>query len=174
MPLQLRRCAIGGCGAADCRQVKAEQVLCPGRCMLSLLAASACDARGCRALNAPDWPQADGCQRGMAAGFELVGPEARGGGETLEVEVSATKQINLDKLLEMIALQSELLDLRANPDRPAEGTVVEAKLARGRGPVATVLVQRGTLKVGDVVVAGAEFGRVRALITDTGANTDQA
>ncbi|OYX82531.1 MAG: translation initiation factor IF-2, partial [Azorhizobium sp. 35-67-5] len=96
------------------------------------------------------------------------------GGETLEVEVSATKQINLDKLLEMIALQSELLDLRANPDRPAEGTVVEAKLDRGRGPVATVLVQRGTLKVGDVVVAGAEFGRVRALITDTGANTDQA
>ncbi|WP_341988077.1 translation initiation factor IF-2 [Azorhizobium sp. AG788] len=96
------------------------------------------------------------------------------GGETLEVEVSATKQINLDKLLEMIALQSELLDLRANPDRPAEGTVVEAKLDRGRGPVATVLVQRGTLKVGDVVVAGAEFGRVRALITDTGANTNTA
>ncbi|GGF79891.1 hypothetical protein GCM10007301_45010 [Azorhizobium oxalatiphilum] len=96
------------------------------------------------------------------------------GGETLEVEVSATKQMNLDKLLELIALQSELLDLRANPDRPAEGTVIEAKLDRGRGSVATVLVQRGTLKVGDVVVAGGEFGRVRALITDTGTNTDQA
>ncbi|WP_029006482.1 translation initiation factor IF-2 [Azorhizobium doebereinerae] len=96
------------------------------------------------------------------------------GGETLEVEVSATKQINLDKLLELIALQSELLDLRANPDRPAEGTVVEAKLDRGRGPVATVLVQRGTLKVGDVVVAGGEFGRVRALITDIGTNTGEA
>ncbi|OYX10025.1 MAG: translation initiation factor IF-2 [Rhizobiales bacterium 32-66-8] len=96
------------------------------------------------------------------------------GGETLEVEVSATKQINLDKLLELIALQSELLDLTANPERPAEGTVIEAKLDRGRGPVATVLVQRGTLKIGDIVVAGAEWGRVRALITDTGANTTEA
>ncbi|BAF86018.1 initiation factor 2 protein [Azorhizobium caulinodans ORS 571] len=96
------------------------------------------------------------------------------GGDTLEVEVSATKQINLDKLLEAISLQSEVLDLKANPDRPAEGTVVEAKLDRGRGPVATVLVQRGTLRVGDIVVAGAEFGRVRALITDTGATTTEA
>ncbi|MEW6257519.1 MAG: translation initiation factor IF-2 [Pseudomonadota bacterium] len=96
------------------------------------------------------------------------------GGETLEVEVSATKQINLDKLLEAIALQSELLDLTANPERAAEGTVIEAKLDRGRGPVATVLVQRGTLHIGDIVVAGAEWGRVRALITDTGDNTDVA
>ncbi|MEP9377027.1 translation initiation factor IF-2 [Aquabacter sp. CN5-332] len=96
------------------------------------------------------------------------------GGETLEVEVSATKQINLDKLLEAIALQSELLDLTADPTRPAEGTVVEAKLDRGRGPVATVLVQRGTLKIGEIVVAGAEWGRVRALINDTGANVDEA
>ncbi|MDI4666103.1 translation initiation factor IF-2 [Xanthobacter autotrophicus] len=96
------------------------------------------------------------------------------GGETLEVEVSAKERLNLDKLLEAIALQSELLDLRANPDRAAEGTVVEAKLDRGRGPVATVLVQRGTLKVGDIVVAGAEWGRVRALISDTGANVDTA
>ncbi|MFG1302432.1 translation initiation factor IF-2, partial [Xanthobacter sp. V3C-3] len=96
------------------------------------------------------------------------------GGETLEVEVSAKEQLNLDKLLEAIALQSELLDLRANPDRDAEGTVVEAKLDRGRGPVATVLVQRGTLHVGDIVVAGAEWGRVRALISDTGANVETA
>ncbi|MFG1477383.1 translation initiation factor IF-2 [Xanthobacter sp. V4C-4] len=96
------------------------------------------------------------------------------GGETLEVEVSAKERLNLDKLLEAIALQSELLDLRASPDRDAEGTVVEAKLDRGRGPVATVLVQRGTLKVGDIVVAGAEWGRVRALLSDTGANVDTA
>src|SRR5208337_3964167 len=72
------------------------------------------------------------------------------GGETLEVEVSATKRINLDKLLDLISLQAELLDLRANPVRPAEGTVIEARLDKGRGPVATVLVQRGTLKVGDL------------------------
>ncbi|MGQ3672078.1 translation initiation factor IF-2 [Xanthobacter sp. TB0136] len=93
------------------------------------------------------------------------------GGETLEVEISAKKRINLDKLLEAITLQAEMLNLEANPDRAAEGTVVEAKLDRGRGPVATVLVQRGTLHVSDIVVAGAEWGRVRALITDTGGNT---
>jgi translation initiation factor IF-2 len=90
------------------------------------------------------------------------------GGDTLEIEVSATKQINLDKLLEAIALQSELLDLKANPDRAAEGTVIEARLDRGRGPVATVLVQRGTLDVGDLVVAGSQWGRVRALLDDKG------
>ena len=91
------------------------------------------------------------------------------GGDVLDVEVSATKKTNLDKLLEMIGLQSEILDLKANPARPAEGTVIEAKLDRGRGPVATVLVQRGTLRIGDLVVAGAEWGRVRALVSDTGA-----
>ncbi|MPZ38214.1 MAG: translation initiation factor IF-2 [Rhizobiales bacterium] len=90
------------------------------------------------------------------------------GGDVLDVEVSATKKINLDKLLEAIGLQSELLDLKANPARPAEGTVIEAKLDRGRGPVATVLVQRGTLRTGDIVVAGAEWGRARALVSDTG------
>jgi translation initiation factor IF-2 len=90
------------------------------------------------------------------------------GGEVLDVEVSATKKLNLDKLLETLALQAELLDLKADPNRPAEGTVIEAKLDRGRGPVATVLVQRGTLRPGDIVVAGAEWGRVRALISDTG------
>ena len=96
------------------------------------------------------------------------------GGETLEVEVSATKRINLEKLLEAISLQSEVLDLKSNPERPAEGTVIEAKLDRGRGPVATVLVQRGTLRTGDIVVAGSEWGRVRALVSDTGDQVSEA
>ncbi|MGO9674682.1 MAG: translation initiation factor IF-2 [Methylocella sp.] len=90
------------------------------------------------------------------------------GGDTLEVEVSATQKINLDKLIDLIALQAELLDLKANPDRPAEGTVIEARLDKGRGPVATVLVQRGTLRVGDLIVGGSQWGRVRALIDDKG------
>jgi translation initiation factor IF-2 len=96
------------------------------------------------------------------------------GGDVVDVEVSAKNKTNLDKLLEMIALQAELLDLKTNAARPAEGTVIEAKLDRGRGPVATVLVQRGTLKVGDIVVAGAEMGRVRALISDQGETIDEA
>jgi translation initiation factor IF-2 len=96
------------------------------------------------------------------------------GGDVLDVEVSATKKINLDKLLETIGLQAELLDLKANPSRPAEGTVIEAKLDRGRGPVATVLIQRGTLKIGDIVVAGAEWGRVRALVSDKGDSVPMA
>ncbi|HZN30086.1 MAG TPA: translation initiation factor IF-2, partial [Xanthobacteraceae bacterium] len=96
------------------------------------------------------------------------------GGDVLDVEVSATKKFNLDRLLETIGLQAEILDLKANPNRPAEGTVIEAKLDRGRGPVATVLVQRGTLRPGDIVVAGAESGRVRALISDTGSPVDSA
>ena len=96
------------------------------------------------------------------------------GGDTLEVEVSATKKTNLDKLLEAITLQAELLDLKANPERPAEGTVIEARLDRGRGPVATVLVQRGTLSVGNIIVAGSQWGRVRALIDDKGANSVHA
>ena len=90
------------------------------------------------------------------------------GGDTLEIEVSATKQINLDKLLDAIALQAEVLDLKADATRLAEGTVIEARLDRGRGPVATVLVQRGTLKHGDIVVAGSQWGRVRALLDDQG------
>lgn len=96
------------------------------------------------------------------------------GGDVVDVEVSALKHLHLDKLLEMIGLQAELLDLKANPERAAEGTVIEAKLDRGRGPVATVLVQRGTLHVGDLIVAGAEWGRVRALVSDTGANVKSA
>src|SRR6202008_2517985 len=90
------------------------------------------------------------------------------GGDVVDVELSATKKTNIDKLLEMIGLQAEILDLKANPERAAEGTVIEAKLDRGRGAVATVLVQRGTLHVGDIIVAGAEWGRARALVSDTG------
>ncbi|MEQ8735307.1 MAG: translation initiation factor IF-2 [Rhodospirillaceae bacterium] len=90
------------------------------------------------------------------------------GGETLTVEVSATQKLNLDKLLETIQLQAELLDLKANPNRAAEGVVVEAKMEKGKGSVATILVQKGTLQVGDIFVAGAEWGRVRALVNDQG------
>ena len=96
------------------------------------------------------------------------------GGETLEFEVSAKTGQGLDDLLEGLQLQAEILDLKANPDRSAEGTVIEAKLDRGRGPVATVLVQRGTLHTGDIVVAGAEWGRVRALINDVGSSVKEA
>ncbi|MGE3479461.1 MAG: translation initiation factor IF-2, partial [Dongiaceae bacterium] len=92
------------------------------------------------------------------------------GGEILAVEVSAKNKQNLDKLEEAILLQAEILDLKANPNRAAEGIVIEAKLDRGRGAVATVLVQKGTLKVGQIFVAGAEWGRVRALVDDKGKN----
>ncbi len=96
------------------------------------------------------------------------------GGEVLDVEVSALKKTNLDKLEEAILLQSELLDLRANPNRTSEGVVLEAKLERGRGAVATVLIQRGSLHVGDIFVAGSEWGRVRALLDDRGQNILEA
>jgi translation initiation factor IF-2 len=89
-------------------------------------------------------------------------------GETLEVEVSALKKTGIDKLLETILLQAELLELKANPNRSAEGVIIEAKLERGRGPVGTVLVQRGSLNIGDIIVAGTAWGRVRALIDDRG------
>ncbi|MBL4804922.1 MAG: translation initiation factor IF-2 [Alphaproteobacteria bacterium] len=95
-------------------------------------------------------------------------------GDVQCVEVSAKQGTNLDKLEEAILLQAELLELQANPDRMASGVVVEAKLEQGRGSVATVLVQRGTLRVGDVFVAGAEFGKVRALINDQGKNVEEA
>ena len=103
---------------------------------------------------------------------ELVVEEL--GGEVLDIEVSATKKINLDKLEEAILLQAELLDLKSNSSRPAEGVVLEAKLERGRGAVATVLIQRGTLRVGDIFVAGSEWGRVRALLDDRGQNLREA
>ncbi|HEX3486583.1 MAG TPA: translation initiation factor IF-2 [Micropepsaceae bacterium] len=96
------------------------------------------------------------------------------GGDVLAVEVSATKGIGLEKLEEAIILQSEVLDLKANPRRPADGAVIEAKLDKGRGPVATVLVQRGTLHQGDIIVAGAEWGRVRALVNDRGETVNEA
>ena len=90
------------------------------------------------------------------------------GGETQDVEVSALKKIGLDDLIEKILLQAELLELRANPDRPAEGTVIEAQLDKGRGAVATILVGRGTLKVGDIFVVGEQSGKVRAMTNDKG------
>ncbi|EHH68978.1 translation initiation factor IF-2 [Gluconobacter morbifer] len=90
------------------------------------------------------------------------------GGDTQDIEVSALKRIGLDKLEEAILLQAEILDLQANPNRVAEGSVIESRLDRGRGPVAAVLVQKGTLHRGDIVVAGAEWGRVRALVDDRG------
>jgi translation initiation factor IF-2 len=96
------------------------------------------------------------------------------GGDVLDIEVSALKKTGLDKLEEAILLQAEILDLKANPNRPAEGSVIEAQLERGRGPVATVLIKRGTLKVGDIFVAGSEWGRVRALLDDRGMNITEA
>jgi translation initiation factor IF-2 len=96
------------------------------------------------------------------------------GGDILDVEVSALKGTNLDKLLETILLQAEVLDLKANPDREAGGLVVEAQLDKGRGPVATVLVQRGTLKHGDIFVAGSAWGRVRALVNEKGEHLKSA
>jgi translation initiation factor IF-2 len=96
------------------------------------------------------------------------------GGETQEVLVSATKKTGLDKLEDAILLQAEILELAANPDRPAEGTVIEAELDKGRGPVATVLVQKGTLRQGDIFVAGPEWGRVRAIVSDRGEQIKEA
>jgi translation initiation factor IF-2 len=89
-------------------------------------------------------------------------------GDVLEIEVSAIAKTNLDKLVEAVLLQSELMELKANPNRASDGVVIEAKLERGRGPVGTLLVQRGTLNVGDIIVAGSAWGRVRALISDQG------
>ena len=100
-------------------------------------------------------------------------PEAWGG-QTIFVEVSAKQKLGLDTLLEMILLQAEVLELRANPSRMAKGAVVEARLERGRGPVATVLVQSGTLRIGDAFVVGTFSGRVRALVSDTGAKVLEA
>ncbi|MGO9378345.1 MAG: translation initiation factor IF-2 [Dissulfurispiraceae bacterium] len=96
------------------------------------------------------------------------------GGQNIFVEVSAKKRIGIERLLEMILLQSEVMELKANPNRPARGTIIEAKLDRGRGPVATVLIQSGTLKAGDAFVAGGASGKVRALIDDTGKKIQKA
>ncbi len=125
------------------------------------------------AINKMDKPDADPSRvRTDLLRYEIVVESM--GGDTLEIEVSALKREGLDKLLEAVMLQAELLELKANPARAAEGVVIEAKLDRGRGPVATVLVQRGTLKVGDVLVVGAEWGKVRALVTDRGESVGEA
>ncbi|ESR25868.1 translation initiation factor IF-2 [Lutibaculum baratangense] len=125
------------------------------------------------AVNKIDKPDADPNRvRNDLLRYEVV-TEAMGG-DTQEVQVSALKHIGLDELLEAIQLQSEVLELKANPNRSAEGVLVEAQLDKGRGPVGTVLVQRGTLRVGDIVVAGAEWGKVRALINDKGENVKEA
>ncbi len=119
------------------------------------------------AINKMDKPDAnpDRVKQELAE-FELV-PEDWGG-ETIFVEVSAKKKTNLDTLLEMILLQAEVLELRANPNKRAKGTVVEARLDKGRGPVSTILVQEGTLRVGDPIVSGTHFGRVRTMVDDSG------
>ena len=125
------------------------------------------------AINKIDRPDADpGRVRQDLLQHEIVTEEM--GGDVLAVEISATQKLNLDKLEEAILLQAELLELTANPDRAAEGVVIEAKVDRGRGAVATVLVQRGTLRVGDIVVAGAQWGRVRAMYDDHGAAAREA
>ncbi len=119
------------------------------------------------AINKMDKPDANATRvRQELLSHEIVVEDM--GGDTQDVEVSATKKTGLDKLEEAILLQAELLDLKANPDRSAEGTVVESRLDRGRGPVATVLVQKGTLRAGDIVVAGAEWGKIRAMTDDKG------
>jgi translation initiation factor IF-2 len=104
--------------------------------------------------------------------YEVIVEEMSG--DVQDVEVSALKKTGLDELIEKIQLQAELLELKANPDRAAEGTVIEAKLDKGRGPVATVLVNRGTLKVGDIFVVGAESGKVRAMTNDKGQQIKEA
>jgi translation initiation factor IF-2 len=125
------------------------------------------------AINKIDKPDANPDRvRQELLSHEIVVEEM--GGETQDVEVSATKRTGLDKLEEAILLQAEILDLKANPDRAAEGTVIESRLDRGRGPVATVLVQKGTLRQGDIVVAGAEWGRVRAMLDGKGKQMKQA
>lgn len=125
------------------------------------------------AINKMDKPDADaGRVRTELLQHDLQVEEM--GGDVLSIEVSALKKTNLDKLAEAILLQSELLDLRANPDRPAEGVVVESKMEQGRGSVSTVLVQRGTLRVGDIFVAGSEWGRVRAMVDAHGEQMDEA
>jgi translation initiation factor IF-2 len=125
------------------------------------------------AINKMDRPDADPDKvRNELLQHNVVVEEL--GGDVLSVPISALKKQNLDKLEEVILLQAEILELKANPNRPAEGVVIEARRERGRGVVATVLVQRGTLRIGDIVVAGSEWGRVRALIDERGVNIKQA
>ncbi len=125
------------------------------------------------AVNKIDKPEANPQKvRTELSEHEIVPEEW--GGKNIFVDVSAKKQIGIDDLLEMILLQAEIMELKANPNRPAKGVIVESKLDRGRGPVATVLVQTGTLKVGDAFVSGTTYGKVRALIDDMGKRISEA
>ena len=126
------------------------------------------------AVNKIDKPEADPTKvRGQLSEYGLVPEEYSG--DTMFVDVSAKSELNLDKLLEAIVLTADAsLDLRANPDQDAQGLVVEAHLDKGRGPVATILVQRGTLRVGDSLVAGPAFGRVRAMLDENGEPMEEA
>ena len=119
------------------------------------------------AINKIDLPGADPMKVKTALLQHGIAVEEMGG-DSLCAEVSAKKRINIDKLVEAILLQAEILDLKANPNRAAEGAVVEAKMEKGRGSVATVLVQKGTLKIGDIIIAGKEWGRVRAMFNENG------
>lgn len=119
------------------------------------------------AINKIDLPGADPMKVKTALLQHGIAVEELGG-ESLCAEVSAKKRINIEKLVEAILLQAEILDLKANPERKADGTVIEAKMEKGRGTVATVLVQRGTLRIGDIVIAGKEWGRVRAMFNEMG------
>ncbi|QYE35854.1 translation initiation factor IF-2 [Polymorphobacter sp. PAMC 29334] len=125
------------------------------------------------AINKMDKPGAD-AQKIRTALLQYDVQVEELGGDVQDVEVSATKKTGLDDLLEKVLLQAEVLELTANPNRAAEATVIEAKLDKGRGPLATVLVNRGTLKVGDVFVVGAEWGKVRALLNDKGVQVKTA
>ena len=126
------------------------------------------------AVNKIDKPDSDPTKvRGQLAEYGVVPEEY--GGDVMFVDVSAKSQLNLDKLLEAVVLTADAsLDLRANPDQDAQGLVIEAHLDRGRGPVATILVQRGTLRVGDSIVAGPAYGRVRAMLDEHGETIEQA
>jgi len=125
------------------------------------------------AINKIDLPGADPMKVKTALLQHGIGIEEMGG-ECLCAEVSAKKRINIDKLVEAILLQAEMLDLKANPNRKAEGAVVEAKMEKGRGTVVTALVQRGTLRVGDICIAGKEWGRVRAMFNELGQKVQEA
>ncbi|MDP8958759.1 MAG: translation initiation factor IF-2 [Actinomycetota bacterium] len=125
------------------------------------------------AINKMDLPDADADRvRAQLTEYDLVAEQL--GGDTVTVQVSALKNQGIDQLLEMIDLVAEVEDLRANPDAPASGTVIESQLDKGRGPVGTVIVQRGTLTVGDSLVAGAVAGRVRAMLDERGRQVKKA
>ncbi|MFH0902393.1 MAG: translation initiation factor IF-2, partial [Pseudomonadota bacterium] len=125
------------------------------------------------AVNKIDKPQANPERVRQQVSEHGLIPE-EWGGDTMFVDVSAYSKVGIDKLLEALQLQAELLELKANPKKPAKGIIVEARLDRNRGPMATVLVQEGTLRVGDIVVSGEHLGKVRALLNDKGSNVNEA